>query len=151
MEFFLLNLMVALFYRVLPAKVARPGRIRHARHHGCGGTFPQPMSCPHGANNALISPASSSKNEMYRAERYNRKLFYRVRQGHYLFNPTLMLRVEGEWVNIYDLLHLDKLAYQPAKTRPTGGTTASKRLGTTGWTLGVTTSNSNSSKCAAHC
>jgi hypothetical protein len=39
-------------------------------------------------------------------------LFYRLRQGHYVFNPSLMLRVEGEWVNIYQLLPLDKLTYR---------------------------------------
>jgi hypothetical protein len=49
---------------------------------------------------------------MYRADKQNRKLFYRLRQGHYVFNPSLMILVENQWLNIYDLLKLDKLAYQ---------------------------------------
>jgi hypothetical protein len=56
-----------------------------------------------------------AKNEMLRDDRYNRKLFYRLKQGHYVFNPHLALKVEGEWVNVYDLLHIDKLTYIPTK------------------------------------
>lgn len=33
----------------------------------------------------------------------------------YLFNPNLALKVDDEWVNIYDLLSIDKLAYQHEK------------------------------------
>jgi len=33
-----------------------------------------------------------------------------VRHGAYIFNPRLALKVEGEWVNIYDLLIIDRLA-----------------------------------------
>ncbi|MGD7033501.1 hypothetical protein [Methylotuvimicrobium buryatense] len=51
-----------------------------------------------------------SKNEINRDDKYNRKLFYRVRTGYYIFNPNLALKVEGEWVNVYDLLLLDRLA-----------------------------------------
>ncbi|MGR8952089.1 MAG: ankyrin repeat domain-containing protein [Gammaproteobacteria bacterium] len=35
-------------------------------------------------------------------------LFYRVMRGAYIFNPNLSIRVEGEWVNIYDLLSKGK-------------------------------------------
>ncbi|MDF1584143.1 MAG: hypothetical protein P1P78_12625 [Methyloprofundus sp.] len=31
---------------------------------------------------------------------------------HALFNPNLALKVDDKWVNIYDLLSLDKLANQ---------------------------------------
>ncbi len=43
-------------------------------------------------------------------DKYNRKLFLRVIRGAYIFNPTLALKIEGEWINIYDLLSIDKLA-----------------------------------------
>lgn len=45
-----------------------------------------------------------SKNEVNRVGPYNRKLFRRHRQGHYLLNPELTLRVEGEWRPIYQVL-----------------------------------------------
>jgi hypothetical protein len=115
MEFFLLNLMVALFYRVLPAKMVQRGAFGTQEIIDAVAHFPVDVLPNRRKQRAYIS-SILSKNEMYRDERYNRKLFYRVRQGHYLFNPTLMLRMQDEWVNIYDLLHLDKLAYQPANT-----------------------------------
>ncbi|MDD1612673.1 MAG: hypothetical protein LUQ57_05970 [Methylococcaceae bacterium] len=50
-----------------------------------------------------------AKNEVDKDDRYNRKLFYRVMRGAHIFNPSLAIRVEGEWVNIYDLLSIDRL------------------------------------------
>jgi hypothetical protein len=50
-----------------------------------------------------------SKNEVNRADPYNRKLFLRVRRGQYLINPRMALRVEGEWRDIYDLLVPERL------------------------------------------
>jgi len=38
--------------------------------------------------------------------------------GHYLLNPDLALKVGEEWLNIYDLLSLDKLAVQHRKREP---------------------------------
>ncbi|MCW5607700.1 MAG: hypothetical protein KIT26_06495 [Nitrosomonas sp.] len=49
-----------------------------------------------------------SKNEINKDDRYNRKLFYRVMRGIYVFNPGLALKVESNWINIYDLLAIDK-------------------------------------------
>lgn len=113
MEFFLLNLMVALFYRVIPRRLIKTGGafgtqdIMDAVAH-----IPDSILPAYRKQRAYIS-GILSKNEMYKQDRYNRKLFYRIKQGHYVFNPTLMLRLEGEWVNIYDMLRLDKLAYHP--------------------------------------
>lgn len=116
MEFFLLNLMIALFYRALPANMLGTGGafttniILEAIEH-----FPEDVLPQKRKQRAYIS-SILSKNEMYGNDRYNRRLFYRLKQGHYLFNPTLMLKVEGEWVNIYTLLNLDRLTYLPANT-----------------------------------
>jgi hypothetical protein len=112
MEFFLLNLMIALFYRVLPAKLVYQGGFGTQEIIDAVESFPTSVLPVRRKQRAYIS-SILSKNEMYRADRYNRKLFYRLRQGHYVFNPSLMLRVEGEWVNIYSLLKLDKLTYRP--------------------------------------
>lgn len=116
MEFFLLNLMVALFYRVMPQKLAQDGAfstqdIMDAVEHFPAGVLPARRK-----QRAYIS-SILAKNEMYKQERHNYKLFYRFRQGHYVFNPTLMLRVEGEWVNIYSLLQIDQLVYQSGNAR----------------------------------
>lgn len=113
MEFFLLNLMIALFYRVLPMKVVEHGAYSSQDIADAIAHFPPEALPPQRKQRAYISSALA-RNEMYGHDRHNRKLFYRLKHGHYLFNPTLMLRVEGEWVNIYDLLRLDKLACSPA-------------------------------------
>ncbi|MGR8981439.1 MAG: ankyrin repeat domain-containing protein [Gammaproteobacteria bacterium] len=110
MEFFLLNLMIALFYRVMPEKMIYRlegfttqdfiDAIEHMPH----GILPERRK-----QRAYLS-SILSKNEVEKDDKYNRKLFYRVRRGAYIFNPNLAIRVEGEWVNIYDLLNIDKLA-----------------------------------------
>ncbi|BCU05844.1 hypothetical protein [Allochromatium tepidum] len=51
-----------------------------------------------------------SKNEVSREDRYNRKLFLRLRHGQYLINPRLALRVEGEWRRIYSVLQPQRLS-----------------------------------------
>ena len=52
-----------------------------------------------------------AKNEVNRDDRYNRRLFRRVKHGHYIIDPNLSFWVEGSWRNAYDLLNLDSLAY----------------------------------------
>lgn len=110
MEFFMLNLMIALFYRVMPKKMIY--RIEgfttqdfiDAIAHIPAGILPERRK-----QRAYLS-AILAKNEIHKDDRYNRQLFYRVMRGNYIFNPNLSIRVEGEWVNIYDLLDVDKLA-----------------------------------------
>ena len=53
-----------------------------------------------------------SKKEVSREGPPNRKLFLRMRYAQYLINPQLALRVEGEWRRIYDLLSLERLAWE---------------------------------------
>jgi hypothetical protein len=110
MEFFLLNLMVALFYRVMPKKMTyrlegfTTQDFIDAIEHMPAGILPERRK-----QRAYLS-AILAKNEIEKDDRYNRRLFYRVMRGHYIFNPNLAIRVEGEWINIYDLLNIDKLA-----------------------------------------
>lgn len=111
MEFFLLNLLIVLFYRVLPSKLIKSGGFGTQEVLDAIAHFPDHVLPKHRKQRAYLSSVFA-KNEMYRDGVYNYKLFYRLRQGHYVFNPSLMLRVEGEWVNIYQLLPLDKLTYR---------------------------------------
>lgn len=112
MEFFLLNLLIALFYRVLPAMLVKGGGFNTQVILDAVEHFPASVLTTQRKQRAYLS-SIFSKNEMSRNDPYNRKLFYRLRQGHYVFNPTLMVRIENDWLNIYDLLKIDKLAYRP--------------------------------------
>ena len=48
-----------------------------------------------------------AKNEVNREDKYNKKLFVRLKTGMYLPNPLLALLIDEEWVNIYDMIDID--------------------------------------------
>jgi len=50
-----------------------------------------------------------AKNEISREHAYNRKLFYRIARGYYILNPQMAIKIENEWVNIYQLLNLEEV------------------------------------------
>lgn len=49
------------------------------------------------------------KNEIFGGDKYNKQLFLRIKQGHYLPNPDLSILIEDQWVNIYDLIDLSEI------------------------------------------
>jgi hypothetical protein len=49
-----------------------------------------------------------SKNERSSSNAYNKKLFFRTQLGHYMINPELLIKVQGEWKKIYEWLPLDE-------------------------------------------
>jgi len=112
MEFFMLNLMIALFYRVMPKKMSyrvegfSTQDIIAAVQH-----IPDNILAERRKQRAYLS-SILAKNEIGKDDKYNRKLFYRVLRGAYIFNPRLALKIDNEWVNIYDLLSIDRLAPQ---------------------------------------
>jgi len=113
MEFLLLNLMMAMFYTRLGDNVVRFGGgafrsgdfVEVLRH------FPDALVPVRRKHRAYIS-SILAKNEADRDDKYNRKLFRRLKHGHYIINPTLAVWVEGDWRNIYDVLSLDLLGYR---------------------------------------
>jgi hypothetical protein len=112
MEFFMLNLMIALFYRVLPKKIMY-SREAFSTQDFIDATEHMPNSVlPERRKKRAYLSSILSKNEIDKDGKHNRKLFYRVKRGSYLFNPSLSIKIEGEWINIYDLLSIDKLAHQ---------------------------------------
>lgn len=48
-----------------------------------------------------------SSNERDRDAPRNKKLFKRLRRGHYILNPALKIRVGNEWYQLYQLLSLE--------------------------------------------
>lgn len=110
MEFFLLNVMIALFYRVMPEKLTYRlegfttqdflAAVQHIPH----------SVLPERRKQRAYLSSILAKNEVSKDDKYNRKLFYRVIRGAYIFNPNFAIKVEDEWVNIYDLLLIDRLA-----------------------------------------
>ncbi len=113
MEFLMLNLMMAMFYTRLGDKIVRTGgAFQSADFVKALMPFPDYLLPARRKKQTYIS-SILSKNEINREGPYNRKLFLRVKHGHYIINPGLSMRIEGEWYNIYDLLSFDMVAHHP--------------------------------------
>ncbi len=111
MEFLMLNLMMAMFYTRLGEKIVRTwGAFQSSDFAETLAHFPEHILPARRKKRSYIS-SILSKNEVRRDDQYNRKLFLRIKHGHYIMNPGLSLRVEGEWRNIFELLSFDMIAY----------------------------------------
>jgi len=121
MEFFMFNLMMALFYRVMPHKLRF--RVEGFSTQDFMEAVQHIPNCilPERRKQRAYLSSILSKNEMDKDDRYNRKLFYRVLRGAYIFNPGLAIKIEGEWINIYDLLKIDRLIPHDFINRFDGG------------------------------
>ncbi len=112
MEFLMLNLMIAMFYTHLGENAVRQGgAFGSADFVQVLDHFPASVLPERRKKRAYLS-SILSKNEVHRDGPYNRKLFRRIKRGHYIINPKLAVWVEDEWRHIYDLLPLDALSYR---------------------------------------
>jgi len=112
MEFLMLNLIISIFYEVLPSNyISSGGAFSTKDFVNAIQTFPDSVVPARRKKRAYIS-SILSKNEINRDGPYNRKLFLRVKHGQYIINPDLSVRVGGEWKAIYNVLRLDLLAYR---------------------------------------
>ncbi len=115
MEYTLLNIMIANFHYVVPAAWSKFCKAFNAENlTAILATFPDIVLPPHRKKRPYIS-AMLSKNERCRDEQYNRKIFKRVKRGQYVINPNVSVRVQNEWINIYDLIQFDQLSYFPRR------------------------------------
>jgi hypothetical protein len=120
MEFLMLSLMMAMFYTRMADKIGLSwGGYQSSDFTETLAHFPEHILPARRKKRPYIS-SILSKNEVSRDDKYNRKLFLRIRLGHYIINPRLSLRVEGEWKNIYELLSFDMLACQHQERNPYG-------------------------------
>ena len=108
----MLNLMIALFYRVMPKKLTYRVEGFATQDFMAAVEYIPDSILPERRKQRAYLSSILSKNEINKDAKNNRKLFYRVIRGAYIFNPRLALKVDDEWVNIYDLLAIDRLAPQ---------------------------------------
>ncbi len=121
MEYLMLCIAMVLFYQRLGENWASHRRLLMAADFAeVLDHFPESVVPSRRKKRSYIS-SILSKNEVSRAGPYNRKLFLRVRRGHYLINPGLAMRVEGEWRRIYEVLSPDRLAGELLDPLPAGG------------------------------
>jgi hypothetical protein len=112
MEYLMLSIAMVLFYQRLGERWAQrrnllsaPDFVEVLEH------FPESIVPQRRKKRPYVS-SILSKNEVNRDVPYNRKLFQRGKQGQYLINPQLSLRIEGQWCRIYELLQPQRLAAQ---------------------------------------
>ncbi|EKE01454.1 MAG: Ankyrin [uncultured bacterium] len=109
MEFFLFNLMAAIFHD------------KSAEKHFCSQSgfctedflqplekFPESVLLTRRKKRGYIS-SILSKNEVNRDDRYNRKLFLRTSHGRYILNPKLEIKIQDEWCPLYTLVGIKEI------------------------------------------
>ncbi len=109
MEFFMIQSMIAMFQDIARVKTRwdlsafETADFVHALQHFSEHVIPERRKRRPYLSSIL------SKNEVNRADPYNRFLFVRVRHGRYILNPLLDVDVDGEWINIYNLIGISEL------------------------------------------
>jgi hypothetical protein len=117
MEYFLIHSMMAVLQDILRVKIQwdipafQTRDFVHALQH-----FPDHVIPPHRKQRTYLN-AVLARNEVYREDPYNRKLFVRVRRGYYVLNPFLEIEIEENWVNVYDLIHINELEKEEKNVR----------------------------------
>ena len=120
MQLFILNLMFSLFYRFLGEAASRREAFSAKDLAERVSILPDPVLPERRKRQSYISSILSG-NEVDRDSPYNRKLFKRVRRGHYIINPSLKIRQGDEWVPVHDLLRLEDLDIIPGTIKPRRG------------------------------
>jgi hypothetical protein len=109
MEFFLLHSMLAVFQDILRHKIDwnvpafETGDFVFALAH-----FPE-TAIPERRRTRPYISSVLSRNEIWRPDPGNRKLFVRIRRGFYLPNPQIEIAAGDRWENLYEIIHLDDL------------------------------------------
>ncbi len=107
MEFFLVNVMIAIAHHKQQFN-HRTWSFKADDFLEPLAHFPEIIMSERYKRRAYLS-SILAKNEMNKRDIYNKKLFLRVKHGHYILNPDLLLKFEDEWINIYKLLDLESI------------------------------------------
>ncbi len=100
-EYFLVNLMIALFYRILPENMLftngafSAANLTQAIQHWPPSVLPEKYHDPDFIHHIIAN---------------NPDLFLPVNTQHFILNPNIMLKAEGEWLYVYDILLFDDLS-----------------------------------------
>ena len=114
-EFFLINLIMALFYEILPHKMIFTGGgfTPHDLVEALA-NFPAHLLHEKLYDHAYISEVLAT-HKMHSDNPQSLELFYRVKPDNYLLNPNIALQIDDQWVAIYDLLRFDQLSMKHEK------------------------------------
>lgn len=110
MEWFLLNVCLVQYRRLLAAALPRRGlpAFKAPPLAEVVSLFPVGVVPQHRKKREYVS-AMLSKNEVGSSNPYSRRLFLRIALGYYVLNPALEIEVKGEWISVTDLMGLPQL------------------------------------------
>ncbi|QEA38228.1 hypothetical protein FGL86_03485 [Pistricoccus aurantiacus] len=108
METFLLELLQTMFYRHFGPAAAWGNGYTAQDIEGWVARLPDSILSERRKRRQYLS-SILSKNEIQREDRYNRKLFLRLRRGHYALNPALKLRDGKGWIDLHERFPLEDL------------------------------------------
>ncbi len=114
MEFMMFYAATLLFYRVLGEKLVMSDGLGSQDFVEFFSRIPDSILPERRKKRSYIS-SMLSKNERNKQDRYNRKLFLRLRVGHYVINPEIQIKQGENWIPIYQLLDLDCLYATPGE------------------------------------
>lgn len=108
-EFFMLNYMIATLRSVMIEKIqfSIPG-FETSDFLKVLDLYPPSVIAAYRRKRSYLS-SILSKNENFREDKYNKRIFFRIKQGFYLPNPLMEIMMDDEWVNIYKLAGIDDL------------------------------------------
>ena len=112
-EFFMLNFMIANLRGIMTEKikVSIPA-FETADFLQVLDVYPPSVISAYRRKRSYLS-SILSKNEYLRPDKYNKRIFFRIKQGFYLPNPLMELLIDDEWVNVYKLVGIDDLLNSP--------------------------------------
>ena len=108
---FLFNVFFALWYRKLGTYIAAGSGITAANLEPLLAQLPDTVLPQMKKKRAYISRYLSS-NEASKDEPRNKRIFQRVKRGHYILNPDLKIRITNEWRKLSEVLSFDGLGYK---------------------------------------
>lgn len=103
---FLVNVFFSLWHNYLPGKTVYTDAISAANLHTMFAALPDVVLSPMKKKQAYISRYLSS-NEVDKEGGRQRKLFKRIKHGHYILNPDLKIRLAENWYPLNELLTFD--------------------------------------------
>lgn len=72
--------------------------------------FPENIVPAHRKKRSYLS-ALLAKHERSSSSPYSKKLFIRMERGEYMFNPQLLIKMNGEWQRIYQVMQFERINY----------------------------------------
>ncbi|MDA0790799.1 MAG: hypothetical protein O2780_15230 [Proteobacteria bacterium] len=129
MESVLVHLMLTMFYRHLPRLVTHHHQMYNAPFLTEMAQCLPDSVLPERRKKRPYLSSILSKNELERDDPYNRRLFLRMRHGHYVLNPGMKLRWGDRWQPLHQLFPLEDLDIEPPTLGPAMSRSDRNRFG----------------------